>query len=131
MKLVMHIFATTGVALSILSAISILTSTRIIFHTVVMQVLAANILIHIGLCVVSKFESQFFFLESLVDIGYIIGVLILFGWIFGWFWLAPVWVLTLMAVIIYMGGTIWRMGRLRDDINEINEMLKMRHKDEK
>jgi len=134
----MNIFTTTGFALVILAAIELASTEMnshffIPFSSTTFQILAANIVIHLGLLLTRKFESQYLFLESLIDIVFITTVLIIFGWIFNWFYnwfspLAEMGILASMAVVIYVISTFLRMGRIREEINEINKLLEERNK---
>jgi len=133
----MNIFTTTGFALVILAAID-LNSFLIIdsyflipYRDTIFQILGANIVIHLGLLLTRKFESQYLFLESLLDVVFITIVLVFFGWIFDWFHtllLRGLGILALMAVVIYVVATFLRMGRVREEINEINKLLEERKK---
>ena len=135
----MNVFTTTGFALIILAAIDrnshLLTSGyfNIPYSDTIFEILGANIVIHLGLLLTRKFESQYLFLESLIDVVFITTVLVIFGWIFDWFyyWFSPltqIGVLAFMAVVIYVVSTFLRMGRIQEEINEINKLLKERNK---
>ncbi|MCL2386179.1 MAG: hypothetical protein FWC89_01395 [Defluviitaleaceae bacterium] len=133
-RVIINIFTTTGLALVILSAISIaLTMFYIPFSHTVLQILGANVVIHLGLFLIRKFESRYIFLEVLLEIAYIMVVLVVFHLVFDWFyrWLSPlaeIGILVSMAVIIYMVTMFLRMGRIREDVNEINKLLEKRNK---
>ena len=138
-KVIMNIFTTTGCALVILAALEII----IFFHignnyyiplgVTTFQILAANIVIHLGLLLTRKFESQYLFLDFLLDVVFITIVLVIFGSTFNWFYnwfttLAEIVILASMAVVIYVVGTFFKMGRIREEINEINKLLEERDK---
>jgi len=129
----MNVFTTTGFALVILAAIEMNNNFSISLSNTTFQILGANIVIHLGLLLTRKFESQYLFLESLIDVVFITTVLVIFGWIFNWFyhWSSPhtqIGILTLMAVVIYVISTFLKMGRIREEINEINKLLEERNK---
>jgi len=103
------------------------------FSHTVLQILGANVVIHLGLFLIRKFESRYIFLEVLLEIAYIMVVLVVFHLVFDWFyrWLSPlaeIGILVSMAVIIYMVTMFLRMGRIREDVNEINKLLEKRNK---
>ena len=132
-KIIMNIFTTTGFALVILAAIEMNSFFLIPFSDTFFQILGANIIIHLGLLLTRKFESQYLFLESLIDVVFITTVLVIFGWIFNWFnhWFSPLTqkgILALMAVVIYVISTFLKMGRIQGEINEINKLLEERNK---
>jgi hypothetical protein len=120
--------ATTGITLVILAVIAALYGARFIFVSSVFQSLGANIVIHLGYLLTGKFESEYAALESALDIGYTIVILIIFGYIFKWFSSTPIWILVIMAVVIYLFGMLLSIFRMREEINAINALLKKRNK---
>jgi F0F1-type ATP synthase assembly protein I len=92
------------------------------------EILAANIIIHLGLILTKKFESSYAVLEFLLDVSYIIAVLVAFGLFFDWFSSVPVWYLIIMAVVIYAFGTFINIVRTKKDADELNRLLQ-KHKD--
>ena len=127
-KLIVDIFTTTGISLVILAIIARLIPADIPFFGTVMPVLLANIVIHLGLRLTNKFESEYLLLEGLIDVAYITTVLIIFGWIFHWFKMTPPWALAIMAVFIYIVSVLLKTVRVREDIKEINELIEKRNK---
>jgi uncharacterized membrane protein YjfL (UPF0719 family) len=126
-KTVENIMATTGITLVILALIGTLFGARLLFISSVFQSLGANIVIHLGFIFTGRFESKYPILESLLDISYTIVVLIIFGAIFRWYTSTPVWILVIMAVVIYLFGCLIGMFRIREDIKIINELLQNRN----
>jgi membrane protein implicated in regulation of membrane protease activity len=117
---------TTGCALIILTACFVIFDLKYIMVPVVFQIFAANIVINLGLFVISKFESRYVIVEYLLDISYIIAVLVVFGAVFNWYPTIPVWILAVMAVVIYIFSIIISMNKLRKDTKKINELLQKR-----
>jgi len=121
---------TTGASLVILAVFFVIYDFEFILVPTVFQIFAANIVINVGLFVTSKFESRYAIVEYLLDISYIIAVLVAFGAIFNWYSAIPVWVLVVMAIVIYLFAIIISMNKLRNDTKKINELLqKRREKD--
>jgi len=129
-KTVVNTMFTTGAALVILAVFFVIYDLEFILVPTVFQIFAANIVINVGLFVTSKFESRYAIVEYLLDISYIIAVLVVFGAIFDWYSAIPVWVLIVMAIVIYLFAIIISMNKLRNDTKKINELLqKRREKD--
>ncbi len=127
-KLIINIMASTGITLIVLAIIGTLFSAKFLFISSVFQSLGANIVIHLGFLLTSKFESKYAALEVALDIGYTIIVLTIFGAVFDWFTNGtPIWVLVIMAVLIYLLGLLISMYRMRVDINNINKLLRKRN----
>jgi len=118
----------TGAALVILAAFSAFFDVEFYFASAVLETFAANVLIVLGLYVRWKFEIRYIILEYLADIGYTIAVLIVFGFIFNWYAVTPVWLLIVMAVAIYILGMTVFLIKFRKDTNEMNELLEKRKK---
>ena len=121
---------TTGATLSLLAVFFMVTGKNDIHVTTVFQIAGANIVINFGLLLRSKFEIRNTIFDFIVNLCYIIGVLAVFGFIFNWYDAAPIWLLVVMAVIIYVFVIITTMAKIRSDTKEINELLqKRREKD--
>jgi type VI protein secretion system component VasK len=118
----------TGSALVILAAFSALFDVKIHFVPTVFEIFAANILINLGLFLRWKFEIRYIILEYLVDITYTIVVLVVSGFIFNWYSAIPVWLLIVMAVVIYILAMTIIIIRVRKDTNELNDLLQKRKK---
>jgi hypothetical protein len=125
-KTIVNTMFTTGAALVILATFFVIFDLEFILVPTVFQIFGANIVINFGLHVLNKFESRYAILEYLLDISYVIAILVVFGTIFDWFSAIPVWVLVIMAVVIYTFTIIFSMNKIRRDTEKINELLKKR-----
>ena len=125
-KTITNIMFTTGASLVILAAFSTLFGKEFDYSPVVLQIFAANIVINVGLFILWKFEIRYTILQYLLDVTYIIVVLVVFGLIFNWYFTVPVWLLAVMAVVIYALATIITITKFRKDTNEINKLLQKR-----
>jgi len=113
----------TGAALVILALFSLLFKVEINFVPTIFEIFAANIIIILGLFLRMKFEIRSIILEYLIDISYIIAVLVVFGLIFNWYSAIPIWLLVVMAVIIYIFATIITVTMMKNDVKELNKLL--------
>jgi len=127
-NIIASIMFVTGAALVILAAFSAFFGAEFYFAPAVLQTFAANILIILGLYIRWKFELRYIILEYLVDIGYTILVLVVFGFIFDWYTSTPMWLLIVMAVVIYILGITVFIIKFKKDTNEMNELLEKRKK---
>jgi len=125
-RTVNYIMFTTGVALVILAAISVLFGVEINYAQAILEIFAANIVINIGLAMIWKLEIRYMILEYLIDVGYTIVVLVVFGVVFDWYSAVPVWLLAAMAVVIYTLAQIINITKSRKVTDEINELLQKR-----
>jgi len=127
-KAIVNIMATTGLAVAILAVIVRIMHPGydLYFTKVVLQILSANTVIHTGLLLMRKFENKYLALEVFSDIAYTTIVLLVFGLVFDWFIVVPIWVLVIMAALINLAALFLNMIRLRKDVNQINNLLKNR-----
>jgi len=125
-KFVLNIFCTTGISIVILALMVILRDWYLPFHIYVLQVVVANALIHTGLWLTAKLHRDNKAIDMLMDVTITAAILITFGWAFEWFALTPIWVLLIMATAIYLAAYALDMWRVREEINEINDILEKR-----
>ena len=125
-NLIVNIVFCTGAALIILALFFLIFNEEHIYLYTVFQIFAANIIINIGIIFLHKIESQFLILEYLLDISFTIVVLVIFGYVFDWYSVTPVWVLIIMAVVIYIFVIIASIVNVRNKTKEINDLLKKR-----
>jgi hypothetical protein len=125
-KNINNIMFVTGAALVILAVFSLLFNIEIPFVPYIFEIFAANIVIILGLYLRGKFEIRNFILEYVVDISYIIAVLVVFGLIFDWYSAIPVWLLVVMAVVIYVFAMIFTVTKIKNDAKELNKLLQTR-----
>lgn len=115
--------ATTGLSLILLALVATLNHARFLFVASVYQTLLANILIHLGLSQLKRFESKYYLVEILVEIGYVLAVLIIAGALFGWYSSTPIWMLVIMGILVYFIGGMIQVFYMKSDIELINGQL--------
>jgi len=127
-KIIVNIMATTALAVILLAAFVriLLPGYDLYFTSAVFQIFSANIVIHFGLVLIRKLESKYLVLDVLLDIVYTATVLIVFGVIFDWLVITPVWILMAMATLIYLVLFFFDMVRIRKEAKIINKLLKDR-----
>jgi hypothetical protein len=125
-KIITNIMFTTGASLVILAAFSAFFGKDFYYAPVVLQIFAANIVINLGLFFLWKLEIRYMILQYLLDVSYIIAVLVVSGAVFNWYSTVTVWLLVVMAVVIYTFATIITLTKFHKDAKEINELLQKR-----
>lgn len=126
-KMTVNILCSTALTLLVLAAFGTMFGATVLFINGVFQSLIANIVIHIGLLLTHKFESKYAILEYTLDIVYTIAVVLIFGFVFNWYSSTPAWMLVSMSVLIYFTGMLLSTIQMRQDISEINKLLKKRN----
>lgn len=125
-NIVKNCLATTGLSLVLLAIVATLYHARFLFIMSVYQTLLANIIIHLGLILLQRFESKYFMVEIAVEIGYVLVVLILSGHFFGWYSSTPLWVLIVLGIAVYFIGCFIGIFRMHTDVEHINLQLTLR-----
>ena len=125
-KISINILCSTAITLLILAILGTISSAQFLLINSVFQSFIVNIVIHIGLFFTHRFESSYAILEFMLDIGYMEVAVIIFGAIFNWYCSTPIWVLAVMTTIIYIAGVFLNMVQMRQEVEEINELLQKR-----
>ncbi|MEE1255233.1 MAG: hypothetical protein UHN47_01785 [Lachnospiraceae bacterium] len=123
-KMLINILATTGVSIVALAVIATCYQARFLCIETVFQSLLANILTHIGIRCLNKIEFQYFIMESILSISYTIIVVLICGKIFHWYSSTPLGVLIPLAVFVYLAGWCLRIFQVKQEIDDINVLLK-------
>ncbi len=126
-KISANILCSTAITLIILAILGLISGAKFLLIHSVFQSFIVNIIIHIGLLFTHKFESSYAILEFMLDIGYMVVVVIIFGAVFNWYNSTPIWVLAIMATIIYFAGILLNIVQVRQEVEEINELLQKRN----
>jgi hypothetical protein len=122
--LIKNILATTGLTLITLAIIGTFYRAEMLLISSVYQSLLVNILIHLGLLIVQKMESTYYFVEILWQVVYVLLVLIPSGYLFGWYCATPLWIVVIMGIVIYGFSCFMNIFRTNSDVAFINNQLK-------
>lgn len=125
-KISVNILCSTAITLLILAILGAVSGAQFLLINSVFQSFLVNIVIHIGLLFTHRFESNYAILEFMLNISYMEVVVILFGAVFNWYGSTPIWVLAIMTTIIYIVVVFLNMVQMRQEVEEINELLQKR-----
>lgn len=124
-NIIRNCLATTGLTLVILAAIAWIYHANFLCINTVFQSFIVNIIIHVGLILFQKLETKYFIIELFIEIGYVLAVLAISGFLFGWYSSTPLWVLILMGISIYFISCFINIMRINEDLQFINNHLKL------
>lgn len=130
-RIINNCFMTTGLSLLLLAIVATLYHATFLCIATVYQAFAANLVIHLGLVLLRRFESKYVVVELFVEISYELMILITAGFLFGWYSSTPIWVLILMGLAIYFIGILTDVFRIKTDVEFINSQLKLRKEEVK
>lgn len=125
-KFSVNILCSTAITLLILSFIGEISGAQFLLIKSVFQSFIVNFIIHTGLLFTHKLESSYAIFGIMLDIGYMEAVVIIFGAVFDWYKSTPIWVLAIMTTIIYIVVVFLNMVQIRQEVEEINELLQKR-----
>lgn len=120
---IQNVFAITGIALVLLSVVAKLYGGRFLCIETVYQVFAVSVVIQVVLVLLKKFESRYFMVEILLEIGAVLGLLLVAGVFFDWYSSIPVWVLVVMGLLVYLIGCVIDMFQIQNEVKTINRYL--------
>ena len=125
-KMISNILATTGIVLLVLSVVALCYGGTVIFINTVFQILTVNTVVYLGLYLLELLEFRYPILETGVKLLYILGIVLLTGWLLGWYEFVSVAVLGIMTVIVMIVCVCLDTLNLRSEVKEINELLEER-----
>jgi len=129
-SIILYVLSSTGAVLFFLAIFVIFRENKSINAGTILEIIGANIVITIGLCLTQKIESRYAILEFLLDIGFMMAVIILSWILFKWYSSIPVWIPVIMVIMVYILFYMLDIIRVRRDIKEINKLLqKIREKE--
>jgi hypothetical protein len=128
-KIIINTMFTTGFSIVGLTLYFVFIREERILVQTILQLFGANILVHLGLYIRDKFEIRSTIIESVLDNSIIITVLLLFGFVFGWFVKIPVWLLVISAVGLYIITVFTTSSEIKKDIEKVNKLLEEKNRE--
>lgn len=122
-KNILNIFAMTGITLVVLSLVALCYNATFLCLDTVFQALGVNALIYFGIFLINKLDFSYFLLETGIKLIYSIGLILVFGMIFGWYESLSVTVLTIMSLAILFICALLDTISINGEIKEINELI--------
>lgn len=71
-----------------------------------------------------KFESPYFIVEILLEIGAVLVLILVSGAVFHWYDSLPAWVLVIVGVAVYLTGCAIDIFQIQNEVKMINHYLK-------
>ena len=123
-----NFLSTTAITIIIISLIAAFTGDDNIKLLSLFPSVAANAIIHIGLIFLRKINLEYYLAEMAIEFGFILGVVILTGYLSGWFAATPVWVTIVITAVVFVVGCLISVQHLNKEITEINKEIEQRQK---
>ena len=122
-KILLNIMATTGISLVALSLVATLYNGSLICIDTIFQVLGLNVVIYIGLHFMEFIEYRYAILETGLKLIYIILLVLISGFLWGWYSNLPVVVLVIMTIAIFIVCVCLDVIGLISEVKSINFLL--------
>jgi hypothetical protein len=122
-KTAVNILATTAITLIVLSIVALIMNADCLYLHTVIECFAANLLIHAGLFFVRRIESHYLILDLTFEMVYILLVLIIFGFIFGWYSSTPLWMVVCIGAVVYFISVVISVTNTNKALEDINSKL--------
>lgn len=122
-KMILNIMATTGISLVALSLVATLYDGSLICIDTIFQVLGLNVIIYIGLYFMEFIEYRYAILETGLKLIYIIMLVLISGWLFGWYNNLSGTVLVLMTIAIFVVCVSLDAVNLLSEVKSINVII--------
>lgn len=122
-KTILNIMATTGIALLVLSIFALYYGGTLICVSTVFEVVGLTAVIYAGIYVMNRFEYRYPIVETGLKLIYILTLVLVSGWIFGWYSNMSELALTLMTVIVFAVCMCLDTWNLLDEVKSINELI--------
>ena len=122
-KMILNIMATTGISLVALSLVATLYDGSLICIDTIFQVLGLNVIIYIGLYFMEFIEYRYAMLETGLKLIYVIMLVLISGWLFGWYNNLSGTVLVLMTIAIFVVCVCLDAINLLSEVKSINVII--------
>lgn len=122
-KMILNIMATTGISLVALSLVATLYDGSLICIDTIFQVLGLNVIIYIGLYFMEFIEYRYAMLETGLKLIYVIMLVLISGWLFGWYNNLSGTVLVLMTIAIFVICVCLDAINLLSEVKSINVII--------
>lgn len=129
-KNIVNILATTAISLLLLSVVALFFRASCIYLETVFQTFAVNVIAHLGIMFLKKMEIKNIFVETLLEIIFIICVLLVSGRLFQWFKSLSFFLLSCMGLVIYLISLFLNLLQMKQEAKEINLLIKNRDKNQ-
>lgn len=129
-KNIVNILATTGISLLLLSFVALSFHAKCIYVETVFQVFIVNAISHLGIFFSHKIELKNIYIETILEIIFIIGELFVFGQLFNWFTSISIGLLVIMGVMIYIVSLFLNLLQMKQEAKEINLLIKRRNRNQ-
>ena len=122
-KIILNIMSTTGISLVALALVATLYDGSLICIDTIFQVLGLNVVIYIGLYFMDFIEYRYAILETGLKLIYFILLVLISGFLWGWYSNLPGVVLVLMTIAIFIVCTCLDAISLISEVKSINILI--------
>lgn len=121
-----NVLATTAITLIIVTLVGVATGDDSIKTAVILPCVAANALIHLGIYGIRRLACEYLLAELLMELGFVIGIMLLTGSLAGWFARTSPWATVGITVAVFFVACLVDIVRLNKEVEQINRDIEDR-----
>lgn len=122
-KLAINILATTALSVLLMCIVGLIQGYKLLGVIIPLEILLVNSLMHIGFFVLDKIHFKYTIIKYAIMLVYVVGLIIGFGFLFNWFDVIAIWVISIVGVLVVIIAIAIDALKLKYDADEINERL--------
>lgn len=121
-----NFLATTAITIIIITLVGVATGDSTVKIVSILPSVAANAAIHLGIYGIRRVASVYLVLELLLEFGFVVGVMLLTGYVSGWFTTTSPWITVGITVVVFAAACLIDIVHLNRELDEINHDIAVR-----
>jgi hypothetical protein len=92
----------------------------------ILELFIITVIIRLLMLLTDRFQSRYPILEYTLELGMVLAVVLGIGWMFEWYYTEHIPQMVITIVAVYVAVYAVGIGKIRHDVNFINEQIKRR-----
>ncbi len=122
-RFIVNTLATTALSIFLMCIVALIKGFTLMGLVVPFEILLVNLLAHSGFILFDKINMKYKIFNYIVMLVYLIGIIIGFGFLFGWFAVNEIWIVCVVGVVVFIVSLIIDLIKINQDAKEINSNL--------
>ncbi len=124
-----NFLSTTAITILLITLVGVFTGDTSVKIASILPSVAANAVIHLGLIPLKRTGSTYYIVEMLLEFAWVLGVILLTGYLSGWFVSSPVWITVAITAAVFLAACLINVVHIHNDLEDINKQIKLRQKE--
>ncbi len=121
-----NFLSTAAITIFLITLVGVLTGDDSVKMLSILPAIAANLIIHLGLIGIRRIACVYYIMEILLEFGYVLGTVLLTGFLSGWFITTSIWITVTITVVVFTAACLIDVVHIHKDIETINQQLAQR-----